>query len=363
MTKTMKTCALNPEFLNREGFIRYKNSPVAYVKNNLSVLLLLPPEELKKHPYYSAAFNGFIELDSSVSLLNQHFTLALIAEWGAKYFGAPSNKERADYVKAAVGRLTGAHTGGSCALRKGKAGSATTRSFTAPNLKRGSEPLPQRRRTPSRTAARRCARLPRKWRACVEDDRRPVRHPRQCRAAAKARARARGVRLYHSPRRRHFGYARGLFRLSRKDVPARGQQRFLRRRERARLRRRTAPHLRLPRAPLRGEGRHGAPCRRRARAAVRYSAVRAHARRRSARGGRRAAHQPRLYDALRRAAELLLPRHPRQKGSRHPRERVGEMDTYSERCAFACRFCFMPCMHHGTKGFFNIYCNFIFYMI
>lgn len=111
MTKTMKTRALNPEFLNREGFIRYKNSPVAYVKNNLSVLLLLPPEELKKHPYYSAAFNGFIELDSSVSLINQHFTLALIAEWGAKYFGAPSNKERADYVKAAVERLTGAHTG------------------------------------------------------------------------------------------------------------------------------------------------------------------------------------------------------------------------------------------------------------
>ena len=46
--------------LTHEGFSRFNGFPVAFVKSNLPVLLLLPFEELSRRPYYSATFNGFI---------------------------------------------------------------------------------------------------------------------------------------------------------------------------------------------------------------------------------------------------------------------------------------------------------------
>lgn len=77
MSTTYLTKTLPESSLTQEGYIRFQGFPVAYVKSNLSVLLLLPFEELKGRPYYSATFNGFIELHHSVSRLCPHFTLAL----------------------------------------------------------------------------------------------------------------------------------------------------------------------------------------------------------------------------------------------------------------------------------------------
>lgn len=111
MSEPIKTKELFAECLKEEGFIRYDGYPVAYVKNDLSVLLLLPFSELRNRPYYSAAFNGFIEIDHSVSLLSDRFMLALIAEWGCRYFGAPENPDRARYLEAALKRLFGLYTG------------------------------------------------------------------------------------------------------------------------------------------------------------------------------------------------------------------------------------------------------------
>lgn len=102
---------LTEEFLTREGFVRFNGYPVAYVKSNLSVLLLLPFSLLRRYPYYSATFNGFIELDRSASLLYPKLTLAIIEEWGSRFFNTPKNEERAQYVKAAIGRLFGLHMG------------------------------------------------------------------------------------------------------------------------------------------------------------------------------------------------------------------------------------------------------------
>lgn len=97
--------------LTHEGFIRFNGFPVAFVKSNLSVLLLLPFEELSRRPYYSATFNGFIELHYSVSRLCPRFTLALIAEWACRYFGLSADPERSAYVKKALQRLYGWHHG------------------------------------------------------------------------------------------------------------------------------------------------------------------------------------------------------------------------------------------------------------
>lgn len=105
------THTLPESSLTREGYIRFKGFPVAYVKSNLSVLLLLPFEELKRRPYYSATFNGFIELHYSVSRLCPRFTLALIEEWGSRYFGAPGDVARNLYIKEAIKRLCGWHMG------------------------------------------------------------------------------------------------------------------------------------------------------------------------------------------------------------------------------------------------------------
>ena len=111
MSPSYLTHTLPESSLTQEGYIRFKGFPVAYVKSNLSVLLLLPFEELKRHPYYSATFNGFIELHYSVSRLCPRFTLALIEEWGSRYFGAPGDVTRSLYIKEAVKRLCGWHMG------------------------------------------------------------------------------------------------------------------------------------------------------------------------------------------------------------------------------------------------------------
>ena len=104
--------ALSEEsLLTHEGFIRFNGFPIAFVKSNLSVLLLLPFEELSRRPYYSATFNGFIELHYSVSRLCPRFTLALIAEWASRYFGLSADAERSNYVKNALERLYGWHHG------------------------------------------------------------------------------------------------------------------------------------------------------------------------------------------------------------------------------------------------------------
>ena len=105
------THTLPESSLTQEGYVRFKGFPVAYVKSNLSVLLLLPFEELKRRPYYSATFNGFIELHYSVSRLCPRFTLALIEEWGSRYFGAPGDVARNLYIKEAIKRLYGWHMG------------------------------------------------------------------------------------------------------------------------------------------------------------------------------------------------------------------------------------------------------------
>lgn len=97
--------------LTHEGFIRFNGFPVAFVKSNLSVLLLLPFEELSRRPYYSATFNGFIELHYSISRLCPRFTLALVAEWASRYFGLSTDPKRSDYVKKALQRLYGWHHG------------------------------------------------------------------------------------------------------------------------------------------------------------------------------------------------------------------------------------------------------------
>ena len=52
MSPTYLTKTLPESSLTQEGYIRFQGFPVAYVKSNLSVLLLLPFEELKRRPYY-----------------------------------------------------------------------------------------------------------------------------------------------------------------------------------------------------------------------------------------------------------------------------------------------------------------------
>ena len=85
---------LSADALFSKGFICYNGYPVAFVKKDFSVQLLLPYSQLQKRPYYSVSYNGFIEIDRSLSTQSEKWTQALISEWGARYFGAPKNKDR-----------------------------------------------------------------------------------------------------------------------------------------------------------------------------------------------------------------------------------------------------------------------------
>ena len=52
--------------LYESGFLWYKGKPVAFINNHFAVQLLLPADLLSRYPHYSASFNGFIEISSSI---------------------------------------------------------------------------------------------------------------------------------------------------------------------------------------------------------------------------------------------------------------------------------------------------------
>lgn len=96
--------------LYEPGFLWYEGKPVAFVSDHFAVQLLLPAELLERHPYYSASFNGFIEISSSIVWMAPVFVMNLIRAWTKRYFGA-NFKEDFHTVKNAVKNLFGFHTG------------------------------------------------------------------------------------------------------------------------------------------------------------------------------------------------------------------------------------------------------------
>ena len=96
--------------LYEPGFLWYEGKPVAFVNDHFAVQLLLPAELLERHPYYSASFNGFVEISSSIVWMAPVFVMNLIRAWSKRYFGA-NFKEDFHTVKNAVKNLFGFHTG------------------------------------------------------------------------------------------------------------------------------------------------------------------------------------------------------------------------------------------------------------
>lgn len=96
--------------LYESGFLWYKGKPVAFINNHFAVQLLLPADLLSRYPHYSASFNGFIEISSSIVWMAPVFVMNLIRAWAKRYFGADF-KEDFHTVKNAVKNLFGFHTG------------------------------------------------------------------------------------------------------------------------------------------------------------------------------------------------------------------------------------------------------------
>ena len=95
--------------LYEPGFLWCKGKPVAYVTDHFSVQLLLPPDLLAQYPHYSASFNGFIEISSSIVWMAPIFVMSLIRAWSKRYFNA-NFKEDFHTVKNAIKNLFGFHT-------------------------------------------------------------------------------------------------------------------------------------------------------------------------------------------------------------------------------------------------------------
>lgn len=104
------TSSFTSKDFNEPGFIWYQGYPVAFVKENHALLLLLPFELLRRYPHYSASFNGFIEISSSLLFETSFVIVQLIKTWANRYFGADFkvNNER---LKQSVANMFGFHTG------------------------------------------------------------------------------------------------------------------------------------------------------------------------------------------------------------------------------------------------------------
>ena len=64
----------------KSSFIWHKDEAVAFIQNRHTVQLLLPKKYLLRYPYYSASYNGFIEISSGIVWFapNLNFFLAFI---------------------------------------------------------------------------------------------------------------------------------------------------------------------------------------------------------------------------------------------------------------------------------------------
>lgn len=92
------------------GFLWHNGYPVAVVKKHYRVQFLLPFELLRKYPHYSASFNGFLELSSSLTWFSPVFVTTLARVWANRYFGSTFNEDF-DRLKKSVRNLFGFHTG------------------------------------------------------------------------------------------------------------------------------------------------------------------------------------------------------------------------------------------------------------
>ena len=92
------------------GFLWHDGYPVAIVKKHFRAQFLLPFELLKKYPHYSASFNGFLELSSSLIWFSPIFVATLARVWANRHFGSRFNSDT-DRLKASIRNLFGFHTG------------------------------------------------------------------------------------------------------------------------------------------------------------------------------------------------------------------------------------------------------------
>lgn len=92
------------------GFLWHKGIPVALVKKHYRTQLLLPFEFLKDYPHYSASFNGFLELSSTLTWFSPNLVTTIVRVWANRYFGA-SFKVDLPRLKASIQTLFGFHTG------------------------------------------------------------------------------------------------------------------------------------------------------------------------------------------------------------------------------------------------------------
>ena len=86
------------------GFLWHDGYPVAIVKKHFRAQFLLPFELLKKYPHYSASFNGFLELSSSLIWFSPTFVATLARVWANRHFGSRFNADTGR-LKASIRNL------------------------------------------------------------------------------------------------------------------------------------------------------------------------------------------------------------------------------------------------------------------
>ena len=87
-TQRFPTTDITSTELDRSGFFWFEGEPIALIKKDFSVQLLLPFDLLRKYPHYSASFNGFIEISFNIVWFSPDFVCDIIRAWAERFFCA-----------------------------------------------------------------------------------------------------------------------------------------------------------------------------------------------------------------------------------------------------------------------------------
>ena len=95
----------------KSGFIWHKDEAVAFIQNRHTVQLLLPKKYLLRYPYYSASYNGFIEISSGIVWFAPQLVAEIVRVWCHRFFNAPLSQDKVDQVRTKLELFFGFHTG------------------------------------------------------------------------------------------------------------------------------------------------------------------------------------------------------------------------------------------------------------
>ena len=95
----------------KSGFVWHRDEAVAFIQNRHTVQLLLPKKYLLRYPYYSASYNGFIEISSGIVWFAPQLVAEIVRVWSHRFFKVSLAQDKVEQVRTKLKLFFGLHTG------------------------------------------------------------------------------------------------------------------------------------------------------------------------------------------------------------------------------------------------------------